>query len=62
MASSSESNESAPAGSWTLDKLKECLHKHKLSVSGIKAELVSRVRVFRYSFFFEASQFQQFNC
>ena len=52
MASSSESNESAPAGSWTFDKLKECLHKHKLPVSGIKAELVSRVRVFRYSFFF----------
>ena len=44
MASSPESNESAPVGSWTVDKLKEFLRKHNLPVSEIKAVLVSRVR------------------
>ena len=39
MVSSPESNESAPVGSWTMDKLKDFLHKHDLPVSGIKASL-----------------------
>ena len=66
MASSPESIESAPAGSWTVDKLKEFLRKHNLPVSGIKAVLVSRVRDCLDTAFFEAElnvqPFQQFNC
>ena len=66
MASSPESIESAPVGSWTVDKLKEFLRKHNLPVSGIKAVLVSRVRDCLDTAFFEAElnvqPFQQFNC
>jgi len=65
MAEAAESTPFTPLTSWTVDQLKEYLKEHHLPVTGVKSELVKRVKDCVDILFYEeelnAKTFQQFH-